>query len=613
MYIYIYIRIGGTMKAVLKNKYFNILVAAFFALPTAFCRLLADQSDFSWHVFTYSNHGYAGMFYFIAISVLFSKYLFKAYKNNVLVWVLGLFSAFINQLYYIYVICDIAKLQGYEKGAFVLVFILNILFYKSLFTAVLESFDNLISKEISIDNHSKNAIKLRFFLILSVIYGLNYIAMFPGTIQYDSASMIQIVYGIRPLSVDNPLMQIGFMWIFKQVASLIGSTFALGIYTFIQNILVIILLSEVLVRLHRLSKALSYGMLLAFIVLPPFMHYANSVGKDYPFSLAILYLSILLYDLIENTDELLNKKSFAVKLSLAIFLVSVLRNVGLYLAVASAFVLCVFLLVKYKKKAIILSVSLVSTIFISVIGLNGITMAIGAAPEKKSANKSISLMQIARIHTVLGKKAFTDFEYESISKGMDIVHTNMYYREGYSDYIKDLYYEDISEADEKNFNKAYRSLIKRNWKTAFQATYLNSYAYFIPGITTKEKPIYFFENYNMDNLSKFINPKSGNRFKNLSIKYTFLMDKLPSGFLKSTGFINYFHFIMLIALLDTKRRKYIIVVLPAIFYAIGLVGSPINGYYRYCLPTLLTMGTSLLAFAGAKKSLDNSTLSLDKE
>lgn len=601
------------MKSIFKNKYINIFFCFALALVCALCRLLADQSNFLWDNFSKSNHGYAGIFYFVAIFILFYRYLFKKYKNNILVWILGVFSSIINQLYYVFLINDIAYLQGYEKDAFVIVFFLNVFFYKSLYVWMLESLDSIMNDSEVKSDFSEKRIRRVFFLILGVFFGLYYIAMFPGSIQYDSASMLETVYGIRPLSMDNPILQIGFMYILKQLASIIGATFALGLYTFLQNIIAIELFSEVLLRIYKQSKKLSYIMLVSFIVLAPFMHYACSVGKDYPFALAILFMSLLIYDLMENPEEILQKKSYIIKLCISIILVSSLRNVGLYLSIASTTILALFLIVKYKKKAITICISMFVAIAITAASLGLVGKALGAIPEKKSANKSIPLMQIARIHTYLGPDAFTNFEYDSISKAMDIKKTNMYYREGYSDYIKDLFYEDISSEDEKDFKMAYCSLAKRHYTTAFQATYLNCYAYFVPGITTKEKPIYFFENNNMDNLKPYFSPKDGNRFRKFAIKATFALDKLPIGFLKTTGFIQYFHFIALFILLASKKRKYIIVIMPSILYAIGLIGSPINGYYRYCLPTFLTMSTSIMALVAAKNTSNLPIFDIDKE
>lgn len=601
------------MKSIFKNKCINIFFCFALALVCAFCRLLADQSNFLWDNFSKSNHGYAGIFYFVAIFILFDRYLFKRYKNNILVWILGIFSSIINQLYYVFLINDVAYLQGYEKYAFVIVFFLNVLFYKSLYIWMLESLDSIIDGSKLKKDISEKYIRRTFILIIGIFYGLYYIAMFPGTIQYDSASMLEIVYGIRPISMDNPILQIGFMYILKQLASLIGATFALGLFTFLQNIIAIVLFSEVLLRIYKHSKKLSYIMLVSFVVLAPFMHYACSVGKDYPFALAVLFMTLLIYDLILNPEEFLQKKSYIIKLCASIILVSSLRNVGLYLSIVSMAIFALFLIVKYKKKAIAICVSMIVAIILTSTYLAIVGKVLGATPEKKSANKSIPLMQIARIHTYLGHDAFTDFEYNSISKAIDINKTNMYYREGYSDYIKDLFYEDISPEDEKNFKKAYFSLVKRHYTTALQATYLNCYAYFVPGITTKEKPIYFFENNNMDNIKPYFSPKDGNRFRKFAIKATFALDKLPTGFLKSTGFIQYFHFIVLFILLASKKRKYIIVIMPSILYAIGLVGSPINGYYRYCLPTLLTMSTSIMALVTAKNTSNLQIFDIDKE
>lgn len=584
------------MASLIKKQYIKVFISFAIALLGAFINVYAEIGCFEWQSMDGSRFAYITFFCFIALFMWLNRFLFQTYRHEILLWVMAVYSAVVHQLYYFNKFGDLLKLTGNTPYVFALAFVLNIIIYKSIFIALMHFIESNLLGAIH-DNH-KN-IRLRFILILGIAFMINYIFMLPGSIQYDSATMLEMVYGLKPLNADNPIMQIGIMWILGKLANILGSTIAISIYTLIQNILAVLLLSTVLHRIYNKSVKLAYSILCLFIILPPFMHYACSIGKDYPLALAMLYLSILIYDFVQNDKQFFENRFNSVRIWIALFFIVGLRNVGIYIALITVIALAVYMLNKNHKKAITDIISMLCVVILTYVNIGIVANNVGAVPEKKASNQSIPLMQIARIYRDHGIKEFTDYEYNSINKLLDLETASQLYEPGYADNVKDLFDENASKQDISDFRKAYFSLISRNLGTATFAVYENCFAYFIPGTTTKAKPIYFFENHNMHSLNRCINPKDGNRFRFLSIKWTMLMEKLPHSFMKSTGFIQLFHFMMMIIIIACRKYKYLLVLLPSLLYAIGLIGSPINGYYRYCLPTLLTMGMSFIAMLDA--------------
>lgn len=571
------------MAKFLKSQY----CIAFLALASTFLNAMGELWQFSASRFMQSEKSLLLSIVFIGLLVLYKKYWAK--KASVFIWILAMFASIGSVLYHLH-INDVnhifQKLTVMRGMILLLLLISNVTLFKCCFSMLAAL---LIPKE---KQHLKLNEVWKLYIFLAFLSLPAYIALYPGSIQWDNGTMLQMAYGLKPLTADNPIFHTGLMYLIKQVASLTSATFAVALYTFIQLQLQNLLFAHLLWRIQKHNVVLRNTLLVFYFALPVFSNYASSLGKDLPFALAIASFSMVLLDMID-TENIQPTQKNHVGLALYSVLLIVLRNIGIYLWLASIVPLLIYLFVQHKPYALrtlVIAIVCLSLTF----GLQTIAMqALHITKEKSAANRSIQLQQIARILKVYGKEALSPEEQYAINTVFPIQKAIEKYHSGYADYTKDLFDENASKENITAFQKAYKNIGMRYPLEYIKATYLNSYAYYIPGIHSNLKPEYFYGNNYIENISIFT-PKEQGNFSSIYKMVYGLLRRLPLlNVINSSGFSQCLHFAILLFLLFKRKYKYILVMLPILLYGIGLIASPINGYYRYCLPSIYSMGISL--------------------
>lgn len=569
------------------------LTVLILAALTVFVNALGIQYGFDAQRLLYASPNLLHLIAVLALYFLYRQNLPWHSCQKRLVWCLAALSAILSlgyQLHNFDTTGYFSRPSLFRCGIPLLILLCNTILFRTLFDILFLRLSTLLREP------NGKAWRHRSWFLLFLICSLpSYIALFPGTIQWDNGTMLQMAYGIKPLSNDNPLFHTGLMYLLRLLTERSSATFAIALYTLLQTLLQCWLMAAVTVRLQAIHKKFAWTLVGFYLLMPAFGNYAASLGKDLPFALAILYFSLLLYDLLLDSAVFFQRKSNYFKLFAAGFLMCALRNIGLYLFLLSALPTGIYLLQKgFKTKALCYLCACACGLLASTLLLQVSMRSLQAAPEKQGANRSLQLQQVARVIHLYGADALTEWEQQSVDAVMDIKAIPGNYQSGYSDHIKDLYRENLTAKAKQNFTKAYWSIARRYPFQYIEATYLNVYAYYIPGIHTDLKPNLFYDYHYIDNIPDFQpaahSPLLG-CFRSLSAVYR----RLPViDIMVSSGFLQYLHLIVLCAVLAGKRRRYLLAMLPSLLYAIGLIASPINGYYRYCLPTLLTAGTSLL-------------------
>lgn len=558
------------------------------SLLSVFANALGTEYHFSANSILYATPNFTLL---LAVFGLYSLYrqagLINKQNKAFLVCMAG-FSAFLSILYHIHNFDTdgyFSRIGLRQILVLLLLFACNASFFYSLCKLVLHKFNQILSQS----KPKEKSFRFHFFVFFALSVP-SYLAMFPAAIQWDNGTMLQMAYGLKTLTLDNPLLHTGLMYLVRLLAEISNATIALALYSLIQHSLLALLFAMLTHRLAKFHPKFALGLYIFYALTPAFGNYASALGKDLPFAMAILYLSLWIYDAIVIGEDFLSSFFSYTKLFLSGFFLSLLRNVGMYLFLFSLVPLCAFLIWK-KKVAVgkILASALLSTAL--AIGLLQLSAnALQAAPEKKGANKSIPLQQIARVIYLHGAGVLTDFEYESINAIMDIAQIPEKYLEGYSDHIKDLHKENISEEAISHFNKAHKSLGKRFAKEYFDSLYCNVYAYFVPGIHSDLKPSYFYEYQYINDIPAF-QPMPHSNLQGIYRNLIALYRRLPLlDILLSTGMISYLHLLVLLYVLCSKNFRYLPVLAPSLLYLLGLLASPVNGYYRYSIPLLLTLG-----------------------
>ncbi len=259
--------------------------------------------------------------------------------------------------------------------------------------------------------------KKRFFIVWGLIF-LAWLpvllASYPGVYGYDSVYQINY-YLSGNFSLHHPVAHsymLGFFVI--TLGNLLGGYEAgMCCYSVFQMLCMSASMS-VLYSFYiskKCRKSVGIAILLLFMFLPTNPIMAISATKDVLFAALIALATMLLLMLSENPERLKSVK-FDITLTIVFLLISVFRNQGKYIIIAT-FVFAILLLWKYKKQLLAMLLA-----FIVILGVyNGpMTSALNGVPANSLREMmSVPCMQLSRAG-VYGKDQLTDKEIKSIKE-----------------------------------------------------------------------------------------------------------------------------------------------------------------------------------------------------
>lgn len=314
--------------------------------------------------------------------------------------------------------------------------------------------------------------KFQFWVLLILAFAPTYLAMFPGTLSYDSPAQVAQFFGELPLSSANPLVHTYLLGSCVVLGEKLLNNGALGVglFTFIQGMLATNVLARTLIFFKKRRVPFTV-LLVAFLwcVLTPTMHVLTfSCTKDI---LAAIFLTHFVLNLIEAAEaETENKQGKAPYIYLAVsgILLCLMRNAGIFLVTAVLVVLVISALKKqWKTIAALVCVVLLCTSF-STICSKGLNIPKG---EKKE-NFSLPIQQMAMIYRDKMQGRDLDVTQEQLDALEEILPleglANMIDNDS-ADQAKTDFDEDAFAKDPKRYIKLYRELGKQNpdmyWST----------------------------------------------------------------------------------------------------------------------------------------------------
>jgi hypothetical protein len=238
-------------------------------------------------------------------------------------------------------------------------------------------------------------LQLVLFSVLATVYLLNFLMYYPGCGTPDSNSAINQALGYSPYSSWHPpfytfiisvILHIGLLF-----ADLEG---ALALFSVIQLLTLSAVCSYFLCWLQRKGiPSWAFALCLLFFALNPIIaRYAITMWKDIPFSLSVLLLITVLFDIAQSQGALLQNRRTLVKLLAVCFCVLFFRKNGI-LIVASIALFFLFWLKPKKMPAVSLFLLLVAS---SVIQGPGFA-AIGITPDRFVETVSLPLQQLGNL------------------------------------------------------------------------------------------------------------------------------------------------------------------------------------------------------------------------
>ena len=438
------------------------------------------------------------------------------------------------------------------------------------------------------------------FIVLFIVYGIYLIIFYPGVINYDNANQIKEVLGMHTRYLDsivvindnitltnfNPILHTLLLGnLFKVGVSIGNVNFGLFLYTFLQMIIVIAVLSYSLKFLYKEGVKSKYllWILLAYIIIPYFPLYAITCVKDTLFTMFVLLYIIKLYQFIKYDFKFKDYVLFMI----TILLVILFRNNGIYLILLSLpFTL---IIKKGIRKQIVLMCVLV-------IGFNyGYGQVLSALEIPNTSIRemlSIPFQQTAR-YVKYHESDVTEEQKKVIDTILTYDTLGNRYNPILSDKVKNEYNKYATNEELMDYFKVWFEMFWNHPMTYVNATVSNVYGYFYPATyrwyvynTLNEKlPEAGFDYHFIDSLEPMRGFIQG---------YSEVFKYVPIVQMSvNCGFYTWSYLFLMVVLILQKKQRYIILFAPAFSLVLMNVAGPANTYFRYVLPYAVALFTIL--------------------
>ena len=407
--------------------------------------------------------------------------------------------------------------------------------------------------------------------------------IFPGTVSNDSVTQVLEIIGVEKLGNANPIFQTALIYFFRGIGKVLGSADAgVFLYCMVQALLMAWLLGGVL-SAQRSSGApcwLTVASFLFYALCPIFPLFAFCVGKDTNFSMAVLWLSLLIARrLLPRPDGEKPCRWETPCLCAAAALCTLLRNPGFYLALLTLLILLAFSLFGNSRaqgqwKAPVWAMGCTLAVYGALHLL--LIPTLGIQPMPATENWSLPLQQAAR---VAATHPLTDEESAAIDGVLELDKLAESYNGELSDPVKNLWRKDATQEQTDEFFRTWRSLLRKYPLTCLSATFHNTYGYLCPGFLSKIKPTLLIgRQKTMTPALEAAFPYSVNpRADDLKALMNKLSDFAPFRVWIAPGLYAWACLFTLARLLRSRRKRLLIAAVPSLFSLTGCLLSAVNG------------------------------------
>ncbi len=556
--------------------------------------------------FSYSNTSFFLLF-ILTIALIIFYHKFKNIKTskpyNILSFILTFFLVF----GFSYSVVSSSSLVTGNLVLFLISFIKYICYYnflKILLNLIPIYFHKLDLSKIKIPSiltkfsnyYEKHPYKTTVFIIL--ICWLPYIISFyPAILSPDPSNQIKQYFGMPTHYIEgvklidenvvitnhHPVFHTAILGGFAKIGYFLDSiNIGLLMFSIFQIFLVISAITYLLVYLKKLNVPFIFRLvtIAVFALVPVFPLYAMSSVKDTFFGALLVFYLIELHKLLTKTDyKLINY----IILGLLILFMMLVRNNGIYMILFS-FPILIFIL-KDKRKALLL------VLFLSVftyeahnkILLPSLHITSGSIRE----TLSIPFQQTAR-YVKYYADDLTKKEKKTIDKILNYDTLASRYKPNISDPVKNEFNKNTTSKDLIAYFKVWFKCFFRHPGVYFDATINTVYGYFYPN--TSNWYIYYSYDERL--------PESGldYHYNNLGIvrnalsSYGVAYPYIPLlGSIVNIGFVVWIYLYLLCMFIVEHKKSLITLLMPALSLVLILVAGPVNTYFRYIFPIVLSL------------------------
>ena len=444
------------------------------------------------------------------------------------------------------------------------------------------------------------------------------IGLYPGTVLYDSVTMLKQFFGYATLSNHHPYFLTWIYGSFATIGSILGSaSFGLFMLIMLQLCFFIsaFLYAASLFDRMGVNKIIIITMLICYAIIPVFPLYCLTLGKNVSYTAVILFILLFLIELIfvkkknsqalnDSADEfqenpsvrgrsshLVGKYCKLVFFALCCVLAGLTRNEGIFVVIA--IFICVLIISKgYRKQCCAV---FIPSICIIILWTQCLLPVLGVAQGSVAESLSIPLMQTARTVYYHGDEMSQD-EIDVINQIIDFDSIKDNYNPEISDSIKSTYNNNASDEEISAYIKVYIKQFFEYPIVYIDAVLNKSYGYLYPDCVGREKSWIFF-GWDQDT-SQF--KEDGYDFSSAFPNFVKKLKNIFSGYrqiplLGSTSSIGFYTWCTLISafLICKKRNKmFLVSFVPALMTLLICIASPVNAYFRYGLP--IVFGTPIM-------------------
>ena len=529
---------------------------------------------------------------------------------------------FLSFLYTVFIITGISYLkEGTLKyiirkplniTMFIFLFIILIILFKYILIKInyyLEKYKEKKDKPhnrilLLFDEHP-----IAFSIIFMIICWLPYIiAYYPGILNKDNVYQVKQFFGI-----DNKYSYYVNLIDKNQIITnhhpylhtiLLGTCIKIGmrmnnvnlgffIFTSLQSLLFLLTMSYSIYYLKKNNINYKYRfiLLLIYSLVPLFPFYAITLVKDSIYSCFFLLYIIILHSIVKNKLNINNMVQIVI-ISILLFL---FRNNGFYIFLLSF----PFLLIKNKKKFNYIIVILI--VFFSYEAYNKVILpSLKVTPTSIRETLSIPFQQTAR-YIKYHEKDISKKDKEDINNILDYNKIKKVYNPELSDPVKSTFNKDYKKEDLIAYFKVWFKGLIKHPGTYIEATLENTYGYYCP----LKNNWYIYYKYQdklkkEDNISYHYNNLSN--LRDITSSWGVIFPYIPAlGLIANIGFNTWLIIFIIFYLIDKKRYKDIIYILPCIAGLLVCIASPANTYFRYALPNIMSIPIILLLVFNKKR------------
>jgi len=487
-------------------------------------------------------------------------------------------------------------------------FIGNIMLFYNIIILLYDSFFSKIKIDLEPKANNKyftnNILSFIIcFLLIMLAYFPYFLELFPGILSVDSiAELSNSTQLYSNLMNHHPVFHI---LIIKILVIIIGGkifdnyTIGIAIYSLLQMITVAFVFSYVIYYMAKkgINKYYRLLTLLFFAFFPPFALYSIAMWKDVMFAVSMILFIICLIELIIKNKDFYNSKKQIIMLYIAILLVVLFRNNGIYIVLMTIPFIIIFSK-GGRKRSIIICASICITYVI----IKGPIFSIFNIEDGQIREAlSIPMQQMARVIKYRGED-LSQQDKDLIYKFIPTEELANLYNPTTSDPVKEKFDSEAFENNKIDFIKIWLKINVKFPKECIESFLSNCYGYWYPEAKNGIINIEFVQLKDLDDRYNISYERKNIIGTNISSNIQILINeyKVPIiSTITSIGLI-FWCFIMIIGyIIYTKRYKLILIYVPIVSLWITTIASPVFCEFRYvysfytCLPLLTFLTISL--------------------